>query len=293
MRNRPAWERGARRIARPALRRVPLPLALAVIERAGPRYARLALRTGGRLLPRNVLTFPARVASLLGGPLGQEESDRLVEARLVFLLTRVLLNEILLVHPPAESRRRLAPIGVDGVDRLEAALGERRGVILVSGHFGFPPLIRLAVEEFGARVIGVGGEPARGVDVPVGGDVWDRARSLHHLRGELAENRVCVLLADLAHGRHTEVPFLGERIAVALGAFGLAQFTRSPLLPAFAVHSQGTPRFQVDIGRALPVPDRSRAEPPTEAVAGFVRHYEALARRYPSHLFGYDALFAS
>jgi lauroyl/myristoyl acyltransferase len=180
-----------------------------------------------------------------------------------------------------------------GSDHLEAALGQRQGVILVSAHFGLPPLIRLALEGLGARVIGVGRNPAPGVDVAVGADVWNRARSLQRLRDELAENRVCLLLADGGRGRHTEVPFLGGRIRVSLGAFGLAQVTRSPLLPVFAVLARGAPRFQVDIGPALPVPHHSGAEPPTEAIAGFVRRYEALARTNPCQLFGYAPLFAS
>ena len=80
---------------------------------------------------------------------------------------------------------------------------------------------------------------------------------------------------------------------MALGAFSLAQVTRSPLLTVFAVHTRGTPRFQVDIGPALQVSGRSRAEPPTEGVAGFIRRYESLARSYPCQIYGYDALFAS
>ena len=150
-------------------------------------------------------TFPARVARLLGEPLGLEESGRLIEARLAFLLTRALLNQVLLAHGFAESRRRLAPIGVHGADHLEAALGEKRGVIVISAHFGLPPLIRLVLEDLGARVIGVGGAPStestsrwavtRGI-----------ARAAFNACGMSSAKRVCVLLADSSRGRYTERP---------------------------------------------------------------------------------------
>jgi len=293
MRKRAGWERAARRIALPLVRRMSPALAFSLIDRAGPPYARLALRAGGCLLPRGVRTFPGKAASLLGESLGPVESNRLIEARLVFLLTRVLLSQVLLAHSSAESRRRVAPIGVDGAAHLAAALAKGRGVILISGHFGLPPLIRLVLEDLGACVIGVGGEPGYGVDISIGGGVWGRARGLQRLRDDLAENRVCVLLADVRYGRYTEAPFLRERIGVAHGAFGLAQVTRSPVLTVFAVRSRETPRFRVEFGSALPVPDQSRAEPPTDAIAEFVRRYEALARRHPCQLFAYDPLFAS
>jgi lauroyl/myristoyl acyltransferase len=293
MRARAGWERVARRIALSVVRRMSPARGFALVERAGPGYAWLARRAGGWLLPRAVRTFPARVESLLGEQLGPGDRARLVEGRLEFLLTRALMNQVLLAHPAAESMRRLAPIGVTGAEHLAAALGEGRGVILISGHFGLPPLIRLVLEDLGASVIGVGGRPAWGVDVTVGGDVWGRARGLHRLREHLAENQVCVMLSDVTYGRHIWAPFLRERLEVALGAFDVAQVTRSPLLTGFAVCVGGTPRFQVEIGSALPVPDRAGAELPTDAMAEFVRRYETLAKRYPCQIFAYQPLFAS
>jgi len=76
-------------------------------------------------------------------------------------------------------------------------------------------------------------------------------------------------------------------------AFGLTQLAQSPLLPVFAVHARGTPRLQVDIGPALPVPARSSHEPPAGAVAAFARRFEALARSHPGQLFAYEPVFAA
>ena len=156
-----------RRIARAALRPWPAAPLLSAIERAAPRYVRLALRARGAGPPRNVRTFPAKVAPYLGTEPGPEEHARLVEARLVFLLVRSFVNQLLLVHGIAGGRRGLGPIELHGTKYLEAALAERRGLLLISAHFGLPPLIALVLEERGLPGVGVGGLRAERVNVVV------------------------------------------------------------------------------------------------------------------------------
>jgi lauroyl/myristoyl acyltransferase len=282
-----------RRIARAALRPSPAAPVLSAIERAAPRYARLALRARGAGLPPNVRAFPAKVAPYFGTEPGPAEHARLVEARLVFLLVRSFLNQFLLVHGTAAERRGLGPIELHGATYLEAALAERRGIMLISAHFGLPPLIGLALEQRGLPVVSVGGLMADRVDVVVGRDVWAAARSMQRVRDSLAVGRVCVLLVDTPKGRYAEPPFLQGRIPVAAGAFRLAQLTRSPLLPVFAVHTGARPRFRVEIGPPLSVPDRPSASPFAGSLARFVRCYEAIARRHPAQLFGYEPVFRS
>jgi lauroyl/myristoyl acyltransferase len=288
---RRTWERAVRRIARAAIRPWPAAPVLSAIERAAPRYARLALRAHGAGLPRNVRAFPAKVAPYLGTEPGAAERARLVKARLVFLLVRSFVNQFLLVRGTAEERRGLGPIEVHGATYLEAALAERRGLMLISAHFGLPPLIGLALEQRGLPVVSVGGIMADRVDVVVGRDVWAAARSMQRVRDALADGQVCVLLIDTPRGRYMEPPFLQGRIPVAAGAFRLAQLTRSPLLPVFAVHTGARPRFRVEIGPPLPVPDGPSTSPFAEGLNGFIRSYEAIARRHPAQLFGYERVF--
>jgi len=282
-----------RRIARAAIRPWPAAPVLSAVERAAPRYARLALRARGAGLPRNVRAFPAKVAPYLGTGPGAGERARLVQGRLVFLLVRSFVNQFLLVRGTAGERRGLGPIEVQGATHLEAALAERRGLMLVSAHFGLPPLIGLALEQRGLPVVSVGGIMADRVDVVVGRDVWAAARSMQRVRDALADGQVCVLLIDTPRGRYMEPPFLQGRIPVAAGAFRLAQLTRSPLLPVFAVHTGARPRFRVEIGPPLLVPDGPRTSPFAEALNGFIQSYEAIARRHPAQLFGYERVFSS
>lgn len=290
---RPGWELAVRRIARAALRPWPAAPVLSLIERAARRYARLALRARGAGLPRNVRAFPAKVAPYFGTAPGPAEHARLVEARLVFLLIRSFLNQFLLVHGTASEHRGLGPIDLRGATYLEAALAERRGLLLISAHFGLPPLIGLALEERGLPVVGVGGIRADRVDVVVGRDVWAAARSMQQVRDALADRQVCVLLVDTPRGRYMEPPFLQGRIPVAAGAFRLAQLTGSPLLPVFAVHTSARPRFRVEIGPPLSIPDRASSAPFAESLDGFIRCYEAIAQRHPGQLFGYQPVFGS
>ena len=280
-------------MARAVLRPWPAAPVLSAIERAAPRYAKLALRASGAGLPRKVRAFPAKVSPYFGTEPGPAEHARLVEARLVFLLVRSFVNQFLLMHETAGERRELGPIDLHGAAYLEAALAERRGLMLISAHFGLPPLIGLALEERGLPVVTVGGIMADRVDVVVGPDVWAAARSIQRVRDALADGQVCVLLVDTPKGRYAEPPFLQGRIRVAAGAFRLAQLTRSPLLPVFAVHTGERPRFRVEIGPPIEVRDRSSASPFAEGLDEFVRSYEAIARRHPAQLFGYEPVFRS
>ena len=292
MRERSSWELAVRRIVTETLRLVPPDSALGAIDWLAPRYARLALRAGGVLLPRTLRDFPDKVAPYFGADRGRGRRARLVEARLVFLLTRLVVNQVVRGRPGAESRR-LLPIAVDGADHLDAALAERRGLVLVSAHFGLPALIRLVLEGRGARVVGVGASFIEGVDVAIGRDVWTRARALQRLRAEVEGGSVCVLLADVGRRRYIETPFLQGRIPVAPGAFALARATRSPLLPVFAVRAQGARHFRVAFCPPLSLGDRARPAPFADTASSFARCLEAIAQDHPDHLFAYDPVFGA
>jgi lauroyl/myristoyl acyltransferase len=59
------------------------------------------------------------------------------------------VNQFLVVRGTAGERRGLGPIELHGATYLDAALAERRGLMLISAHFGLPPLIGLALEQRG------------------------------------------------------------------------------------------------------------------------------------------------
>jgi lipid A biosynthesis acyltransferase len=282
----PRWVSAGRWATRQIARLLPLTPIFAAIEQAGTRYARLAF--GGRLpLPRSVRNFPLSVASRVG--CSAPTPACLVERRLVFVLTRVLLCQALRTQAP-DILRRLPPVDMQGVQHLEQALARRRGVVLISGHFGVPELIRPLLDRLGARFVIAGARPFPGVDVAVGRDVWTRAQGLQHLRTALGEGHACIVFPDTRIGRHVETPFLAGRIRIGLGAFALAQLAGSPLLPFFAVHLERPPRFRLEVLPPLP-PSASSGTPPTEAVSEFVRIYETYARSHPHQISGLQPIF--
>jgi lauroyl/myristoyl acyltransferase len=285
------WQEMARRAAMAAVSPVPPSLVLAAIERVAPRLAQIGLRTDYRGFPRYLRRFPDRLAPFFGTVLGKvDERARLIEARLRFILVRALVHQMLAAQDPAEAARRLGPIEMRGEDRFEAARAEGRGVILASAHFGLPAVIRLAIEERGVPVVGIGGRANR-VEVTLGRDVWTNTRGLTRMREELAAGHVCIILLDVRRGRYSELPFLSGRMPVTVGAFRIAQMTGSPLLPAFGIMTDSTPRFRVEVGPPLAIPDRRSTAPFTDATATFIRAFEDLGKRYPAQLFGYEPVF--
>jgi lauroyl/myristoyl acyltransferase len=199
---------------------------------------------------------------------------------------------MLAARGPADAARRLGPIEMRGLEHLEAARGENRGVILASAHFGLPAVIRLAIEERGVPVVGIGGRANR-VEVTLGRDVWTNTRGLTRMREELAAGYVCIILLDVRRGRYTELPFLSGRMPVTVGAFRIAQMTGSPILPAFGIMTGDTPRFRVDIGRPLAIPAVRGTTSYAEASTTFIRAFEDLGRRYPAQVLGYEPIFVS
>ena len=270
---------------------VPPSLVLAAIERGAPRLARFGRRTDYRGFPRYLRRFPDRVAPFFGTVLGRlDERARLIEARLSFILVRALVHQMLARREPADAARRLGPIAMRGEEHLEAARAQGRGVILASAHFGLPAVIRLAFEERGVPIVGIGGR-ASGVEVTLGKDVWTNTRGLTRMREELAAGHACIILLDVRRGRYSELPFLNGRMPVTVGAFRIAQMTESPILPTFAVMTGGAPRFRVEIGPPLSIPGRRGATSFTDATDRFIREFEDLGRRYPAQLFGYEPVF--
>ena len=270
---------------------VPPSLVLAAIERGAPRLARLGLRTDYRGFPRYLRRFPDRVAPFFGTVLGRiDERARLIEARLSFILVRALVHQMLASQRPADAARRLGRIEMRGEDHLDAARAQGRGVILASAHFGLPAVIRLAIEQRGMPVVGIGGRAER-VEVTLGKDVWTNTRGLTRMREELASGHACIILLDVRRGRYSELPYLNGRMPVTVGAFRIAQITECPILPTFAVMTGNTPRFRVEIGPPLAIPERRSAASFTDATDAFIRKFEDVGRRYPAQLFGYEPVF--
>jgi lauroyl/myristoyl acyltransferase len=256
----------------PALRagiaRLPVSLSTGAVEAGARRYARMALRTRWLPLFRN-----ARAPAV--------SDPGLVEDRFVLKVLNWLdeVRPLTLAPPEAVEMRGLA--------HLRAALATRRGVVLITGHFGFPPAIRAALEATGTPWLTLRQLGLRDGATALGTDPWARVRALRQARAALGHNHACLLLVDGGQGATTRVPFLGGSLDLSLGAFALARAARCPILPFFAQLLGGPSRLCVEIEAPLPgvpagSPEASDAEVLTGAARAFAALYETYVRRYPS-----------
>ncbi len=266
-------------------RSLSFPFGVALLKRLALAYARVALRLGCPPLPRGTPEFPSYLATLFGRAPDPAEARRFVQERFVFWL----LNWIEDARPSPIGRRLLTRVEVRGREHLEVALQQNRGVLLVTGHFGFPPVISPVLDAFGARCVAVRGVEPSGAwaphRLPARGGVWTRTRILHRMRTALEQNRSCVLLVDGGGGTTIRVPFFQRHLMVSLGAFALAQRIGCPLVPFFVVSPPGTPGFRVEIAPPLQSSYRGEDKLATETVEAFVGIYETYVRRYPGHLY--------
>ena len=251
---------------------LPFPPSADLVERAARGYAFLAVRT--RWLP---LFHGSRVPTNVPG--GSDR--RVIEDRFVLKM----LSWVDEVRPLSFGRAPGFAVEVHGRERLAAAFAEGRGVILVTGHFGFPPAIRVALDATGTSWLALRQFGLREGGLSLGGDPWARVRTLRRAREALGRNQACVILADGGHGAVARVPFLEGQLGVSLGAFALARASGCPVVPFFVPLVDGPRRLRVEIEAPLPRSMPPGEDPVDGAVRSFARLYETYVRRYPSSVY--------
>ena len=264
MRPSSVWIETAMRAGIAAL---PVSPSVRVVERAARCYAQLAVRT--RRLP---LFRGARSATAVPAPADR----RTIEDR----FTLKMLNWLDEVRPLSLAGGSETIVEVHGQAHLESALGQGRGVVLVTGHFGFPPAIRAALDATGTPWLTLRQLGLRAEGVALGTESWARVRALRRARAALGRNHACILLADGGQGATARVPFLDRHLDVSLGAFALAHAAACPILPFFVPLVDGPARLRVEIRAPLSLADWGTAIP--RAVRSFADAYGTYARRYPS-----------
>ena len=145
---------------------------------------------------------------------------------------------------PSEPEERAKKLSVDGVENLDEALKEGKGVVLVSLHFGH--------WDFGAMEIAFRGYPVNGVVDHICrtrvSSFVDRLRSMSGMQiiaakdgitkmlGRLRKNELVGMLIDTAKcGRGVKVELCGSSTVVSAGAAVLALRTGAKIIPTDAV----------------------------------------------------------
>ncbi|MPY91148.1 MAG: hypothetical protein GEU99_24945 [Luteitalea sp.] len=186
----------------------------------------------------------------------------------------------------------LALVEFEGEDRVRSALGQGRGALFVTGHFGFWEIHALAHSLVFPSIAVV----ARTLDNPLldallervrtatGNTVIQRRGGLRRILRLLAANQGVALLID-QHIQTSEavvVDFFNRPAATTSAVAALALRTGAPVIPVFAVPLRDG-RYRMIYEHAVPPPDadtpdrvRVFTQRCTDVLEMYVRRYPAL-----------------
>ena len=99
------------------------------------------------------LTSPAGWPSSSARRRCPADTRRIVEDRLVFVLSHWLIRRSIKRGSSAAAQVLLPRIEVRGREHLSAALGQGRGVVAITTHLGFPHLIRTVLSTLGVGMV--------------------------------------------------------------------------------------------------------------------------------------------
>jgi KDO2-lipid IV(A) lauroyltransferase len=195
---------------------------------------------------------------------------------------------------------RPAPLRVDciGPDAVRLALGEGRGVVVVTGHLGSWDIGAKALFDLGAPVNVVMASEANpssqafvrttheeaGVRIVLAdASVFSSLAMINALR----RNEVVAIQLDRtagAGGLRTHA-FFGAPAPFPSGPFVLARLARAPIVPVF-VPRVGRHHYEIRFGERIDVPREARDPQILDGVmATVVRQLEAAVRRDPTQWF--------
>jgi KDO2-lipid IV(A) lauroyltransferase len=252
---------------------------------------------GGALLGRLFYLIDRRHRSItlenLKGAFGKEKSERereRIAVRAFENLGRSIVEFAWIQgRPAAELMGRTT---FEGIDHVEAALHEKKGVVLLSAHFGNWEWMGAALSLLGTPIHVV----ARPLDNPelnhmvnawrgrYGNRVLNKRTSAAELMRLLRAGEVVGILLDqnTTASEAVFVDYFGRPAATHKGLAILSLRTGAAILPSFIIREGD--RHRVVIEKPLDIVRTGNLERDlTEATALFTRTIESTVRRYPDH----------
>jgi len=183
---------------------------------------------------------------------------------------------------------------IENIERLDNALKEGNGAIVLTAHLGnwelgaaaltprgYPPIVvalpspsKKITEFFTKR------RKARGMEVVYLGE------GMKKLIVALKKNRVIATLGDRDYLQHGMVcPFMGGKISIPLGVFELANRTGSPIMPAFCIKEKGAYRINFE----PPI----RVDNIEDSVKKWGKILECYVRTYITQWYVFDPVFVN
>jgi KDO2-lipid IV(A) lauroyltransferase len=259
-----------------------------------PRGARLALARAAA--PRVARWFPAERARVSGNlarvrpHATTAEREALVDE--VFRHFAICFADLISTNRRTADPARLVA-RIEGDEHLLAADAERRGLVLVTAHFGNwelgGRLLAARLRRPTHVVVAAEADPGverflRGGAGPVKFVRRGDATAVLPLVAALRRNEVVALQGDRALGTRGDVrvDFFGAPALFPLGPFVLARAAAAPVVPAFCLLDRDR-RYTV----VLAPPIHVTAGEETSALARWVAILEAMVRRAPEQWFNF------
>jgi len=161
-------------------------------------------------------------------------------------------------------------VKIEGLEKLDLALAERKGAIFATMHTGNYELIPIYIASLGYRFAAI-------MKSPPGDPVFGLINRIRSSKGvklinvaednmyqesmrELARNRVVGITIDTGalEGRHEIFPFLGRKLPVATGWLALAQRSQAPIIPVYS--KREGKKLIITLGDPLVVQSNNREE---------------------------------
>lgn len=229
----------------------------------------------------------AQMMPALGIP--EKEARRLVRESFVNLARNVL--EILYM-PRLNEKNFKQYIEIDHLERLKAALAEKKGVVIVTGHIGTWEWLSAAFTLNGLPVTAIA-KPQPNIQYTHALD--DLRKTIHveiFSRGTsellaaaraLRKGKILGFLADQDGGPGGAfLPFLGRTASTPMGAAVFAHKFNSPVVPAFIVRRPDG-KHQVIVGEIMRYADTGDTDKDLfDFTARMTKEVERIIRRYPT-----------
>jgi KDO2-lipid IV(A) lauroyltransferase len=185
-------------------------------------------------------------------------------------------------------------VNYEGIDNLNhaLALAEKRGVIILTAHYGNFELLPLAHSMYGHRLSMVHrpnrnpiiDHEIRRVRTSYGAEIVERKQAGLAMVKYLRQKWQVAVALDLDVRDGVFVDFFGMKACTSDGVARIAMATRAPVVPAFMVRDADTPRNRITV---LPVMEmamtRDREECVRENTQRMTAAIELMIRRRPDH----------
>lgn len=242
-----------------------------------------------RLLPKRRLAALKNLRAAFGSEVAPAQYQKII--RSLFQNLGMTLMEVARI--PKIDRayvERWITMTPDSRERIETALSQGHGVVLIQGHFGNWELVSITGALLGYPAVVLAREQGwprlnrliTQYRESKGCRVVTKGFPIRELIRSLREGRIVGIVSDQDGGKSGVLaPFMGRLASTAPGAIALGLETGAPILPLFMVRTKG-PGHTLLVGEPIQVsPGRPIQEQIREGLTQYLQALEQMIRQHP------------